>query len=231
MKRILSVDLGWRNLAYIVMDMDKSSVNIIEWKNVAIVEEDGLNINDSTLEELIAKTSMPLHRLTQKWVNFNPDVVYLESQPLGQMARNVKTKTLSHVFQALLVAQNFNVKFVSPKKKLMGMLEGGSYSENKKHAVKASIGLLQELGLKENADWLETLKEKKDDLADAFLQGYFSAKEPEKKSKKQSLRKKAKIDHHQIALSSCSSELRDIEVIEVNIASNFHVEDHELKNK
>jgi hypothetical protein len=187
--RVLSVDIGWRHLAYALLEVTLDSLRVVQWQVLDLLGEEGadLNVNKTTLEELVRRTAPAFQAAVKSWCEVDwagdgasvgpPEIAYLESQPLGMQARNVKTKTLSHVFQALLLAQGVAVQFVSPKKKLLGMLEGGTYADNKKFAVASAGSVLTSCGLEEWADWFEDVAGKRDDLADALLQGYYAAKD------------------------------------------------------
>jgi hypothetical protein len=191
--RVISVDIGWRHLAYATMVVTETGFSIEEWKLIDIIKDESVNVNTSTVEELTRLSAHRLGGIVEIWASQKPDVVFLENQPLGQMARNVKTKTLSHIMQALLIAKGFIVKFVSPKRKLKGMEEIGSYGDNKKFAVSAAAKLLEECGLMEWKMQFESLTGKKDDLADALLQGYYASRNemlPPKAKKKIQKRKR-----------------------------------------
>lgn len=174
--RVLSVDIGWRHLAYIHMIVTLENIEIETWEIVDIIADESINVNESTTDVLITKSAALLGSVVKKWSDWKPDIAYLENQPLGQMARNVKTKTLSHVMQALLIANGIPVQFVSPKKKLAGMEAVSSYYDNKKFAVLATTNVLENCGLTKWLEWFQTLTGKRDDLADALLQGYHAGK-------------------------------------------------------
>lgn len=181
---VLSVDIGWRHLAYALLDLTESSIIINKWKIVDIIEDELINVNETTTDVLISKSAKILGCLVKEWALCNPEIAYLENQPLGQMARNVKTKTLSHVMQALLIAEGIKVQFVSPKKKLAGMQDCGSYSDNKKFAVASTLKVLSEYNLLEWINWFDAVKGKKDDLADSFLQGVYAGRSTLRENKK-----------------------------------------------
>ena len=207
--RIVSVDIGWRNMSYCIMDVNENDFEIIKWDIHNLIDEGlEININTTCLEDLIQLTAKSVSNLIETFKNENPIIAYLESQPLGPMARNVKTKTLSHILQTLLIAKDIKVEFISPKKKLKGMNVDftKSYTNNKKYAVekvKEILGYEEEENLqtdlqteekttifKKHEQWIKKFMEysKKDDLADAFLQGLYSARElfikPKKATKK-----------------------------------------------
>lgn len=183
------MDLGWRHLAYAKLNVEKDSFEILEWDVISLLDDAvEVNLNKISLEELLKMTSKQLISTVNEWSlgDMKPEYVYLESQPLGQMACNVKTKTLSHIIQILFLSHEIDVKFISPRKKLEGMIGKSSYADNKKFAVERVKELL--VG-NEHLEKFLTHKGKKDDLADAFLQGLFAAREqmivkPEPKPKK-----------------------------------------------
>lgn len=173
--RILSVDIGWRHMAFAHLIFNPD-LDLQEWEIIDILKDETINVNDTTTDILIAKSASALGCLVDRWAEWKPDIAFLETQPLGQMARNVKTKILSHIMQALLLAKGILVQFVSPKKKLKSMDMVGTYSDNKKHAVEMTLKLLESHNLPLWLDKFKSLKGKRDDLADAFLQGYYAGK-------------------------------------------------------
>jgi hypothetical protein len=194
--KIISVDIGWRNLAFIVAEVEDNDLKIIEWGVINILIDEEANVNQTSVEDLIRLTGKNLRDTVNAWIEFKPEKAFLETQPMGLMARNVKTKILSHVIQAFFLADGIPVQFISPKTKLKGMETSGSYSENKKFAVIKTREILSQYNLKEWSEKYE-LSGKKDDLADAFLQGYYAVKMGDKKPKKTLLGKRKKRDAHQ----------------------------------
>lgn len=189
---VISVDMGWRHLAYIHMEVSLTNVKIYEWKVVDVLTNTNVdNINTSTIEQLVNLATPKIFELVKIWTDKKPDIVYLEQQPLGVMSKNIKTKILSHIFQSLLVSQNFLVKFISPKRKLDGLLDR-KYTENKKFAVSTTEEKLKELNLTDMLTFFCNYTEKKDDLADCFLQGYYGAINDIKVSSKKTRQKKIK---------------------------------------
>lgn len=146
------------------------------------------------------------------------DVVIIEQQPAGGHNRhsNVRMKVMSHVIQMYFYTRGLHVPpaptvtFVSPSSKLVEMdrsvpppADGDEaaaptrktisqqYTRNKKFAVTKTAELVQQLLPEDNP--LRRMFEaastaKKDDLADAFLLGYYYAlkhvKPPRKVQKK-----------------------------------------------
>jgi hypothetical protein len=197
---IVSVDIGWRHLAYAKLDITLDTFTILEWDVVDIIEDEALNVNKTSVEDLVKVSAANFGDVVAKW---SCEVAYLELQPLGQMARNVKTKTLSHIFQAMLLARGIRVEFVSPKLKLAG-LDAGSYGQNKKFAVDTAYKFVAD------SPWKETLDraKKKDDLADALVQGIYAARaELTPRPAKRKREPKQKVKHHDIASAAAVLDL------------------------
>jgi hypothetical protein len=140
-----------------------------------------------------------IHRRSSQFQN--ADHVVIEQQPAGGHNRhsNVRMKVMSHAIHMYFYVRglvggwdsdvNQTVSFVSPASKLVDMKkdvveDGGKsvgqlYARNKKYAIGKTAELLASpaLGSDENASWRATFDSatvsKKDDLADAFLLGYY----------------------------------------------------------
>jgi hypothetical protein len=200
--RILSIDVGLRNLAWCLLSRSPSQslkwqgapwwgneVQIINWKVVDIVEHSGIkekiNLNKTDIASIVPWFMKCLEDY-KEIISENIDLVFIENQPSGHTLgagvsiSNVKTKVLSHVLQAFFVAKNIPVKFVSPANKLKDagefMTDYSQYSQHKKAAVALTEKCMGEMGEGFMAMW-KGFKGKKDDLADAFLQGISSSLE------------------------------------------------------
>lgn len=182
---VISVDLGWRHLAYVRMNVSETEIKIFDWKVVDVLTTDIENVNLTTIETLVNVATPKIFELVKTWKDSNPEIIFLEQQPMGIMSKNIKTKILSHIFQSLLVSQNLKVEFISPKRKLLGLADR-NYAENKKFAITSTEDVLIKYGLTEDLDKFNSYKGKKDDLADCFLQGYYGVlyQNINKKSKK-----------------------------------------------
>lgn len=197
---VVSVDIGWRHLAYAKLDVTIETFTILEWAVVDIIDDETINVNKTSVEDLVKASAANFGAVVANWTC---DVAFLELQPLGQMARNVKTKTLSHIFQAMLLARGIRVEFVSPKLKLAG-LDAGSYGQNKKFAVETAYKLVAE------NEWKTTLDnaKKKDDLADALVQGIYAARaELTPRPLKRKREPKQKVKHHDVAAAAAVLDL------------------------
>ena len=127
----------------------------------------------------------------------------IEAQPTGHMLpggksiSNIKTKVLSHLLQAFYVQHGIAVRFVSPACKLRDakhlMEDAADYGNHKKAAVKLTMEALMAL----DGKWLthfQHQKRKKDDLADAFLQGVCGDLAEKKKGVKRKRRNAVVLD-------------------------------------
>ena len=90
---------------------------------------------------------------------------------MGGSPRNLKTKVLSHILQALAIERGFSkIFFISPMLKLRECptpFRERNYRDNKKWAIEKTTSLIEGQTF---AD--QFVGAKRDDLADAFLQGY-----------------------------------------------------------
>lgn len=199
--RILSVDVGIRHLAWFrgvmsgaanggasplshVSRVDETA----EWHVEDIVPADGpTNVNEIRVEDVVPwmLAAFHKHKASMLGLHESPvERVFLEQQPLGTgqaAARNIKTKVLSHILQVLIVQElpGARIAFVSPRKKIRhaALVLGHApetYNDNKKAAKLLAPRLLRALGAPQLAEWFERARGKKDDLADALLQGVYA---------------------------------------------------------
>ena len=166
-----------------------------------------------TVEEGARLICNAIHRRSPQFQN--ADHVVIEQQPAGGHNRhsNVRMKVMSHAIHMYFYVRQLvggwdgnihqSVSFVSPASKLVDMKkdvveDGGKsvgqlYARNKKYAIHKTAELLASPALASdgNASWRATFDSatvsKKDDLADAFLLGYyFLIKQLTPKGKRQS---------------------------------------------
>lgn len=212
--RILSIDVGLRNLAWCLMTRTPSleeswagapwwgnAVSIQHWKVLDIVEHAGqtdINLNKTDIATIVPWFIQSLED-HKDVIGTDIDLVLIENQPSGHCLAggvsisNIKTKVLSHLLQAFFVVRKIPVKFVSPANKLKDagefMTDPSQYSQHKKAALALTEKCMQDMGEGYVALW-KAFKGKKDDLADAFLQGVCSNLEPTKASKPKTKRKR-----------------------------------------
>lgn len=254
--KIASLDIGVRHLASVLLDckldvaasktlgheeLQGVEFSVGNWVVMDVIQEGGgastaaeskaININKTPIDTLVEWFICALKKNAETLLGSKedpPQVVFLEQQPVGRFAANVKTKTLSHILQAFCFLHYQVVPkiiFVSPHKKLQSMsceeegegerdgVDGDAtadgealppskrkYRENKKYAKTFVEDLLEDAAtLTGDASvstwlsWYTSKKGKKDDLADAMLQGIYSARDMLiKQTKKKRVTKKRK---------------------------------------
>jgi len=216
--RVLSIDVGLRNLAWCLLSRSPSQelkwqgapwwgneIQIINWKVVDIVVhseiKEKINLNKTDIASIVPWFMKCLED-HKEIIGERIDLVLIENQPSGHTLSagvnisNVKTKVLSHILQAFFVVRNIPVKFVSPSNKLKDagefMTDPSQYSQHKKAAIALTEKCMGEMGEGFMAMW-KGFRGKKDDLADAFLQGISSSLEiltPKSKKRKRDAGKK-----------------------------------------
>ena len=197
--KVLSVDLGSRNLSWCVLSKENSTdaiwqappfhgqkVQIHHWRNVDITveaEAGEVNLNKTDIAQCVPWFITTVRKYFDEMTD-GVEMAVLESQPTSRMVvggkniSNVKTKVLSHILQALLFDKHIPVFFASPSLKLKDADMSSDYREHKKASVVITDKALKQIG--EFEVW--TRKGKKDDLADSFLQGlYYKEKKTRKK--------------------------------------------------
>jgi len=208
--RVLSVDLGVRNLAWCVLERtpDKDpafadapfhgqKITVLHWRVVDIVKQAGVE-EDVNLNKTDVAACVPWFVTTVEhfWdeLTAGVELAVLEAQPTarvmtngGRCISNIRTKVLSHVLQAMLLKARIPVQFVSPSVKLKDakdmMADATDYREHKKAAIILTNRAVETLDSHAKSLW--DCKGKRDDLADAFLQGVaFKIKKPTSKRAK-----------------------------------------------
>ncbi len=183
--KILSFDIGLKNLAYCICNFIDDTVNIERWSVECL----------ST-----SKKPIPLDELNKRIIHFfdsNPeflkvDQVLIEQQPTkNPLMKNISIMIHTYFIIRGIVDKAINnsditrVLFFSPKNKLK-IYDGpeiictlkSRYSQRKKIGIIQTRYFIDKLNLTEYTELFEKSK-KKDDLADSFLQAlcYFKLKE------------------------------------------------------
>lgn len=181
MPRILSIDVGIKNLSYCVLNANDDEVHVVDWNNIAITDKNCKKIKVEEITECILETLM-----SKFDSDFNADVVLIENQP---MLKNGLMKTV-----AVVIYTYFNmlkiqfgcvkeVKFISATNKLKQVLQPStetsktqqSRTDTYKDRKQLSIALARQ-HLKTVApayeEWFEK-ESKKDDCADSLNQGLY----------------------------------------------------------
>jgi hypothetical protein len=153
----LSIDVGIKNLAYIVYDGEK----VVDWKVVEICDPK-LNANHLTMVDLGKGLFTALETIIDKI-----DLILIENQ-IGQNA--IRMKSLQGMITMYFISKGkCNIQYWNAGNKLKRFLKKKTtYTERKKIGVKLTNYLLEE-HFPEQIAYFKTHK-KKDDLADCFLQ-------------------------------------------------------------
>ena len=190
-QRVLSIDLGTKNLAYCVLERRDSepSTKILRWGILNVHE--ALRQKKSKKTPTISDLNCALQQtLANERLEEGVDLVAIENQPAGFHKRaNTKMKTLSHCIEAYMWHRlpSKKIRFVNPKSKFsfsdkdevarVAKLRKSTerYKEHKRMACEATKRFLSgdtcELATGLLDMW--TSSKKKDDLADCLLQGLF----------------------------------------------------------
>ena len=185
---ILSFDIGIKNLAYCILDKDEDNkLSIIKWDIIKLLE-DNEKCKGFPLDEL---TKRLYKQLNSHFYSYNITKVLLENQPVlkNPVMKSVQMIVFSFFqYQAILLAREINtIKLVNASNKLkVGktfteinnnediIKIKSKYTRNKKFAIEYTYKILED-----RIEDFETLTEyfrenkKRDDLADAFLQGMY----------------------------------------------------------
>lgn len=188
--RVLSFDVGVKNLAACCLEVDASGqFQILDWDVYNVVQE-GTNVNKTSLEILAPQFYDFCHSKLEAWLGCEPGQscarVFIETQPMGGRggARNLKTKVMSHMLQCQIRSYrpDVPVSFVHPSLKLKDMprLEPkSSYRANKLYAIQKTEEYLNGTdnisGPEITQKFAKAKAKKRDDLADSFLQGLIAA--------------------------------------------------------
>lgn len=185
---ILSFDIGIKNLAYCILDKDEDNkLRIIKWDIIKLLE-DNEKCKGFPLDEL---TKRLYKQLNSHFYSYNITKVLLENQPVlkNPVMKSVQMIVFSFFqYQAILLAREINtIKLVNASNKLkVGktfteinnnediIKIKSKYTRNKKFAIEYTYKILEDR-IENFETLIEYFKEnkKRDDLADAFLQGMY----------------------------------------------------------
>ena len=187
--KILSFDIGLKNLAYCLCNFEDDKVLVDKWDVECLSN---------------SKKPLPLDELNKLIINFfdknkdflNVDHVLIEQQPTkNPLMKNISVMIHSYFIIRGIIDKNINnsnidrVLFFSPKNKLK-IYDGpeiictlkSKYSQRKKIGILQTKYFIDKFNLTNYKQFFESSK-KKDDLADSFLQAlcYYNFKEFSKK--------------------------------------------------
>ena len=193
---ILSFDIGIKNLSYCVMYKDetydsinKNNIKIIDWGIIQLID-DGVKCKGVPLDKI---TSTLYNKLYNKFIDYNITKVLLENQPVlknpvmksiqmiiyGYFAyeKNIMGREIEYI--KLINASNKlklgkNLKEINNSEDILKIKS--KYTRNKKLAIIYTNHFLKERLIVEDYQKYNDIfnnHKKKDDLADAFLQGLY----------------------------------------------------------
>jgi hypothetical protein len=193
---ILSFDIGIKNLSYCVMYKDetydsinKNNIKIVDWGIIQLID-DGVKCKGVPLDKI---TSTLYNKLYNKFIDYDITKVLLENQPVlknpvmksiqmiiyGYFAyeKNIMGREIEYI--KLINASNKlklgkNLKEINNSEDILKIKS--KYTRNKKLAIIYTNHFLKERLIVEDYEKYNDIfnnHKKKDDLADAFLQGLY----------------------------------------------------------
>jgi len=180
--KIISFDIGIKNMAYCIASIDDNHLNLIS------LNKCDLNIsNKSTIQNLIENTIEFLDDIFHNQLNFNSNdtlKVLIECQMTSKM-KCIQT-TINTYFKMISKTENLNIDtiYLSPKHKLdltkkyplYSYIDNNNinnYKNNKINSVNFSLYLLNNFFINNNFINIISNQKKKDDLCDALLMVLF----------------------------------------------------------
>jgi hypothetical protein len=181
-ERILSIDVGIKNLSYCVLDVEEGKVQVVEWHNVAVTDANCKKIKLEDISDAVLCTLMEKFDDT-----FVATTVLIENQP---MLKNGLMKTVAviiYTYFNMLKLQYGNVqsvKFLSASNKLKCKklrdisshsrnvdVEKKTYKDRKKLSIELCRRYVSSV-CPHLQEWFNKEK-KQDDISDCFLQGVY----------------------------------------------------------
>ena len=210
--RVCSWDIGMRTLSYCILTSPRIGAKIDDvvverWDCIDILNDSTLDQNTPKKRKRTCKnvsipdaTTLLIQALSRRpfLMDPKPTKILIETQPGGKFA-NIRMKALSHVLQAFFCIHipDVHVEFISAKVKLLMKPDnveedavGDSnearkkrYKSNKEFSTIHCASLIAQSQNPEHAVELFNAYNKKDDLADAFLQGCSIITDAKKRKK------------------------------------------------
>ena len=162
----LSIDVGIRNLAYVVLSLDDEKTTIIEWNIIELCEKDE---NACKIDNVKIGIRMD-EKMSTILNKFMFDRIIIENQ-IGQNA--IKMKSIQSLLIMFFIINKYkyeqiiNYNAANKLKHFLGKIKT-TYAERKK----ISKNITEQVCENQYPDWIEffTKSKKKDDLADCLLQ-------------------------------------------------------------
>lgn len=182
---ILSIDVGIKNCAYVLLNIDESNnFNIKKWEIINFIENTDYKANtiDFIILGKILNTEFIKH-----FKDMEKNIIILIENQIGQNA--IRMKGLQSMISQWFIINEFeNIKYISSSHKLNSVINDMSDEDKNKIPKKMSYSNKKKLSkilmaniLKDNRcinNWEDhySKSKKKDDLSDCFLQGYYYIK-------------------------------------------------------
>ena len=191
---ILSFDIGIKNLAYCLMYKDNSidnnnNIKVIDWEIIQLIE-DGVKCKEVSLDTI---TNVLYNKLQEIFIDHDITEILLENQPV---LKNPVMKSIQIIlysffqYEKVIMGRDINlIKFINASNKLklgknLSEINNSEdiikikskYTKNKKLAIIYTNYFLKERLIVEDYEKYNDIfnnHKKKDDLADAFLQGLY----------------------------------------------------------
>lgn len=179
--KIISFDVGIKNLAYVILDCNEGNLTICEWDVICLVEasQKCKDINLIDLGKSILKN------FSERFNHDNIDKIIIENQ-IGNNA--IRMKCVQGMIAQWFIDNDFyDIEFVSSSHKLnyiaklcdvKDIFKNLEYAKKKKMAINIIKSFLtnNEKFFNETTQEIFLKSKKKDDLADCFLQAYYYIK-------------------------------------------------------
>lgn len=174
--RILSFDVGIKNLSYCLMSFEEGVIKVLEWDNISIIEGNAKKLSFDVLSESM------LEKLMEKFGDIeNINIVLIENQPMLKNGNMKSVAVMIYSYFTMLKLQHGSVnevKFISAGNKLKcnkvkELMYGNkdTYKDRKKMGI-ALAGLYIKTICPDKEEWFNRNK-KKDDLSDSLLAGIY----------------------------------------------------------
>ncbi len=191
---ILSFDIGIKNLAYCLMYKDNAidnnnNIKVIDWGIIQLIE-DGVKCKEVSLDTI---TNVLYNKLQEIFIDHDITEVLLENQPV---LKNPVMKSIQIIlysffqYEKVIMGRDINlIKFINASNKLklgknLSEINNSEdiikikskYTKNKKLAIIYTNYFLKDRLIVEDYEKYNDIfnnHKKKDDLADAFLQGLY----------------------------------------------------------
>ena len=191
--RILSFDIGIKNLAYCLFTHDTLNTDKVHFE---INAWDIINIETQTKDEQADVLFQKLHALFSE---AHLDYVIVENQPAlkNPVMKTIQILVFSYFkYRKIINGMNImEVRMINASNKIRCACkllsdvefefktpESNRYKRNKEAAIAYTYEMLSRYGTEENMSFFKTFK-KKDDLADTLLQGIYFCSQLSKNSK------------------------------------------------